>query len=479
MGLKLCAKYSILGKCRYGEAIDLVSGQNGTGQWSPGLAVLYTNRAQARLKDGQLRQCVEDCGRALELDPGSYKALQRRAAANEQREKYKDAASDFAEVVRLKPDDALARTGYLRVTRAAKALDPTYKSVSLSLLVPMASPTSPLLASPPPPSVPELSSTDDATNGGGAGASVSATSDASASATVAPAPESAVTKPNTSSDPKSTNVGSSTAPTSADNAPATSQRKESEGGASVNAGSGPGVPPGTTVVLKGLSKPELNGQQGVAGEFNHSTGRQVVTLNSGKESRQLALKPINFEAVVSVAAESAAQTDGWTQASTRAPTTNASKSAPNTAVSASTASAGMVTTGAGKPPTAASVVATASSTKSEPAQTTPASATPTSSAATVQAPPPQAPPRTKGVSANGGGAAGTEGEPAGKRAPVDAVLKAVDGASDPKTALAGYHKDTLIEVILELRQTTADVNKYMTELVEKVMARCPEALQAP
>jgi len=64
----------------------------------------------------------------------------------------------------------------------------------------------------------------------------------------------------------------------------------------------------------------------------------------------------------------------------------------------------------------------------------------------------------------------------GVRATVSEVLEALRGATDPKSVLARYTKDSLVEVILEQQRTTAEINGYMTALVEKVMARCPEAL---
>jgi tetratricopeptide (TPR) repeat protein len=42
------------------------------------MAMLLTNRAQARLQDGQLRGCADDCTEALALHPGNVKALLRR-----------------------------------------------------------------------------------------------------------------------------------------------------------------------------------------------------------------------------------------------------------------------------------------------------------------------------------------------------------------------------------------------------------------
>jgi hypothetical protein len=377
------------------------------------LATLYTNRAQARLKDGQLRPCVEDCGKALELDPQNYKAFQRRADANEQREKYKDAAADFAEVARIKPDNALARTGYLRVTRAAKALDPTYKSVSLSLLVPMSPPratsTTPMVAtvpeqSPAPPSQPEKA----ATLPGASALAATAASTQAANGTAQHSPTSVATT----------------------------------------------VKCGTRVVLKGLSKVELNGSHGVAGEVQEN-GRQVISLDGGK---QLALKPTNFEAVSAEPTptgppKAAAKSNGWAEKSTRDPTPTPTPT-PTPPVSAPKPSAAA-------PPDRQPEE---KSTRPPPQATESAKATPNTA--------PVRPPRaSRAAPAKDGGERACE---------VSAVLKELDAkGADGRTILQAFDKETLISVILELRQTTADVNGYMTELIEKVMAKCPEALQTP
>jgi hypothetical protein len=42
------------------------------------MTMLLTNRAQARLQDGQLRGCADDCTEALALHPSNVKALLRR-----------------------------------------------------------------------------------------------------------------------------------------------------------------------------------------------------------------------------------------------------------------------------------------------------------------------------------------------------------------------------------------------------------------
>jgi hypothetical protein len=82
---------------------------------------------------------------------------------------------------------------------------------------------------------------------------------------------------------------------------------------------------------------------------------------------------------------------------------------------------------------------------------------------------------TTTTSSSAAAAAAVPGE-LGVRATVSEVLEALRGATDPKSVLARFTKAELVEVILEQQRTTAEINGYMTALVEKVMARCPEAL---
>jgi len=61
---------------------------------------------------------VEDCDAALLIDPGNATALLRRAASNEQRERYLFAYRDYQEVLYKHPSNASARTGSSRVSKA-------------------------------------------------------------------------------------------------------------------------------------------------------------------------------------------------------------------------------------------------------------------------------------------------------------------------------------------------------------------------
>lgn len=64
------------------------------------------NRAQCRLKQGQLRLCEEDCTAVLHRDPRALKALFRRAQARRQARDYGAALADVARAREVAPDDA-------------------------------------------------------------------------------------------------------------------------------------------------------------------------------------------------------------------------------------------------------------------------------------------------------------------------------------------------------------------------------------
>ena len=79
----------------------------------PLLAVLYNNRAGARLKTGSYLEAINDCNQVQELVPNEVKSLLRRAQAYEALEKWDEAQSDY---------------------RVILVIDPTVKSLSQSLL---------------------------------------------------------------------------------------------------------------------------------------------------------------------------------------------------------------------------------------------------------------------------------------------------------------------------------------------------------
>jgi len=187
----------------------------------------------------------------------------RRGSANEQREKFKEAVADYSKAVELHPADSLSRAGYERCVQHARREDPSFRAVSLSMLQPMMSP-SPSSSSLTPmastPSSPLPPTTEEANDGESdlketPKTSVSDAATTTAAASKSPAPVTAVAA-----------ATSTTASVSASGQASAPQTTETKSGF---------VAVGAQVVLHSLSKDELNGQCGVAGEVQGDKGRQV------------------------------------------------------------------------------------------------------------------------------------------------------------------------------------------------------------
>ncbi|XP_039562254.1 sperm-associated antigen 1 [Passer montanus] len=100
---------------KYSEAIEYVAG---LGEQSPDdLSILYSNRAACYLKEGNCSDCIQDCNRALELQPFSLKPLLRRAMANESMERYRQAYIDYKTVLQIDSSIQAAHDSANRITK--------------------------------------------------------------------------------------------------------------------------------------------------------------------------------------------------------------------------------------------------------------------------------------------------------------------------------------------------------------------------
>merc|ERR1712110_1136053 len=63
-------------------------------------AKLHFNRATVAAKQRKSEECIKDCDRALELDPGYIKALLRRAKCYMESEQYEEAVRDYEKVLK-------------------------------------------------------------------------------------------------------------------------------------------------------------------------------------------------------------------------------------------------------------------------------------------------------------------------------------------------------------------------------------------
>ncbi|KAJ7991982.1 hypothetical protein DPEC_G00289490 [Dallia pectoralis] len=100
---------------KYSDAID---GCCDAGTVSPeDLCILYSNRAACFLKVGSSTECIQDCTRALELQPFSLKPLLRRAMANETLERYRHAYVDYKTVLQIDTGVQSAHDSVHRITK--------------------------------------------------------------------------------------------------------------------------------------------------------------------------------------------------------------------------------------------------------------------------------------------------------------------------------------------------------------------------
>ncbi|XP_034455210.1 sperm-associated antigen 1A isoform X2 [Hippoglossus hippoglossus] len=81
------------------------------------VCILYSNRAACYLKDGNSKDCIQDCTKALELQPYSVKPLLRRAMAYESLERYKKAYVDYKTVLQMDTGVQAAHDSVHRITK--------------------------------------------------------------------------------------------------------------------------------------------------------------------------------------------------------------------------------------------------------------------------------------------------------------------------------------------------------------------------
>ncbi|XP_048796302.1 sperm-associated antigen 1 isoform X2 [Lagopus muta] len=100
---------------KYSEAIEYVIS---VGERSPDdLSILYSNRAACYFKEGNCSDCIQDCNRALELQPFSLKPLLRRAMAYESMERYRQAYVDYKTVLQIDSSVQAANDSVNRITK--------------------------------------------------------------------------------------------------------------------------------------------------------------------------------------------------------------------------------------------------------------------------------------------------------------------------------------------------------------------------
>ncbi|XP_059206893.1 tetratricopeptide repeat protein 1 [Centropristis striata] len=97
-------------------------------------AVLFSNRAAARLHLDLKQQAISDCSRAIELNPDYVRALLRRAELHEQTEKLDEALEDYKKVLDLDPNQPAARTACMRLPQQIQERNEKLKEEMMSKL---------------------------------------------------------------------------------------------------------------------------------------------------------------------------------------------------------------------------------------------------------------------------------------------------------------------------------------------------------
>ncbi|KAE8287832.1 Tetratricopeptide repeat protein 1 [Larimichthys crocea] len=97
-------------------------------------AVLFSNRAAARLHLDMKDQAITDCTRAIELNPDYVRALLRRAELYEQTDKLDEALEDYKKVLELDPNLTSARQACMRLPQQIHERNEKLKEEMMSKL---------------------------------------------------------------------------------------------------------------------------------------------------------------------------------------------------------------------------------------------------------------------------------------------------------------------------------------------------------
>ncbi|XP_044078470.1 tetratricopeptide repeat protein 1 isoform X2 [Siniperca chuatsi] len=97
-------------------------------------AVLFSNRAAARLHLDLKDQAISDCTKAIELNPDYVRALLRRAELYEQTEKLDEALEDYKNVLDRDPNQTIARQACMRLPQQIQERNEKLKEEMMSKL---------------------------------------------------------------------------------------------------------------------------------------------------------------------------------------------------------------------------------------------------------------------------------------------------------------------------------------------------------
>ncbi|KAJ1128648.1 hypothetical protein NDU88_007023 [Pleurodeles waltl] len=97
-------------------------------------AVLFSNRAAARMKQDKKDSAISDCSKAIKLDPDYIRALLRRAELYEKTDKLDDALEDYKRVLERDPSVHPAREACMRLPKQIEERNEKMKEEMISKL---------------------------------------------------------------------------------------------------------------------------------------------------------------------------------------------------------------------------------------------------------------------------------------------------------------------------------------------------------
>jgi tetratricopeptide (TPR) repeat protein len=78
-------------------------------------SIIYSNRAATKIKLGRNKSALEDCNKAIDLDPEYVRAIIRRAKLREEMKELDDAFADWKRILELQPDHQEANVAVIRL----------------------------------------------------------------------------------------------------------------------------------------------------------------------------------------------------------------------------------------------------------------------------------------------------------------------------------------------------------------------------
>ncbi|XP_034488554.1 tetratricopeptide repeat protein 1 [Drosophila innubila] len=113
----------------YTEALNICPSTN-----SKERAVLFANRAAAKMKLSSVKSAIDDCTKAIELYPEYVRALLRRAKLYEQDDRLDEALADYKRVYEIDPGQREAREAQVRLPPLINARNEKLKTEMMSSL---------------------------------------------------------------------------------------------------------------------------------------------------------------------------------------------------------------------------------------------------------------------------------------------------------------------------------------------------------